>query len=565
MQTLSDARTNYDANLRIAEYLSILYESEQRGLSIQSQETSTPAPPTDTTAVATDRERIEADWRLWLGTLYPAYTRAGFAPRHIRLWDWLWSIRRGVSPRPFVPIWPRGGAKSTTAELGGVSLGARSLRNYCLYISRTQDQADDHVGNMATMMESPTFGEYYPAAASKLKGKFGSSRGWRRNRIRAANGFTVDAIGLDTAIRGRRLDIDRPDLIILDDIDSDIDSPAEIEKNISALTKKILPAGSNDLAVLAVQNLVHPYGIFARLARHNDQDADFLADRIVDGPTPAIEGYDDEQRADGKFYITAGTPTWKGQDLATCQRQVHLWGRSAFLSEAQHEVDEPTGGIYEHVTFLHCKPADVPELEAVEVWVDPAVTNTDKSDSMGIQCDGRGVDGRIYRLYSWEGKASPLEALKLAVEIGMMHGATTVGIETDQGGDTWESVYAIALRHLGIGPEHGEWAPAMAQAKAGAGYGPKAHRASQMLIGYETGVFVHVIGTHRKLELALRRFGIRKPYDLADAAFWSWTALVEGREQGVAVVRRENTITVPEMAYGLAARASGGRPGLHYR
>ena len=70
--------------------------------------------------------------------------------------------------------------------------------------------------------------------------------------------------------------------------------------------------------------------------------------------------------------------------------------------------------------------------------------------------------------------------------------------------------------------------PRFRSEKAGAGRGPKAHRASQMLASYERAEIVHVSGTHAVLERALRRFPKTKPYDLVDAAFWSWLDLTGG-------------------------------------
>jgi hypothetical protein len=71
--------------------------------------------------------------------------------------------------------------------------------------------------------------------------------------------------------------------------------------------------------------------------------------------------------------------------------------------------------------------------------------------------------------------------------------------------------------------------PGFTSAKAGAGgRGSKTHRAAQMLHDYETAHVVHVLGTHEVLERALRRFPRSKPYDLVDAAYWSWQDLTEG-------------------------------------
>jgi phage terminase large subunit-like protein len=169
-------------------------------------------------------------------------------------------------------------------------------------------------------------------------------------------------------------------------------------------------------------------------------------------------------------------------------------------------------------------------LERVVVWVDPAVTSTDQSDAHGIQADGI-ADDIIYRLYSWEGRTSPDDVIRRAILKAVELGAECVGVETDQGGDTWQSVYDRvwdALVTAGAIPD-GAPKPLFRQEKAGAGHGPKAHRASQMLAAYERGEIVHVVGTHGPLEAGLRRFPLTKPFDLADAAYWAWHDLAGDR------------------------------------
>ena len=54
-------------------------------------------------------------------------------------------------------------------------------------------------------------------------------------------------------------------------------------------------------------------------------------------------------------------------------------------------------------------------------------------------------------------------------------------------------------------------------------------RATQMLSAYERGEIIHVVnGTSDTLERALRRYLIRKPFDLVDAAFWGYHGLLRG-------------------------------------
>jgi hypothetical protein len=477
------------------------------------------------------RQRLEAKrqakhapdvWRDWLTLLFPSYISAGFAPRHEAFWQWVWAIRRGARPLPFVAIWPRGGGKSVSAEIAAVAIGARDVRDYVWYCCETQPQADKHVETIGDMLESPTFGVYYPDMGQPEVGKYGNPKAWRRSRLWTRAGFTIDAIGLDTAARGARVKENRPGLIVLDDVDAKHDSPGTMEKKIEIITTSLLPAGSNDCAVLFVQNLMTPDSVASRLV---DGRADFLLDRMVSGPFPAIEGLTHHQNEHGQFVITGGAATWDGQNLETCQEQINTWGLSAFLQEAQHEVDAPPGGMFDHLVYQHCTWAEMPDLVRIVVWVDPAVTATDQSDSMGIQADGVAATGKIYRLWSWEAVTSPEDALSRAILKAVELGAESVGVETDQGGDLWRSTYERAWQTLADAGRVAGRKPAFKEAKAGAGHGSKAHRAGLMLADYERGNIVHVAGTHVTLERALNRFPKTKPFDLVDAGYWAWRDL----------------------------------------
>lgn len=474
-----------------------------------------------------ERRRPPEDWEGWLDEIFPTYIAPPFASYHVEFWQWLWSIEEGEPLAPFVAIWPRGYGKSTAVEVGVAAVAARKKRRYALYVSATQEQADRHVQNVAGLLEHPTFAKHYPAASRRRVGKYGNSQGWRRNRVRTASDFTVDAIGLDTAARGAKVDEDRPDLIIFDDVDEILDSPGAVTKNETILTKSLLPSRAPHATVLVAQNLIHDNGIVARLA---DGRADYLADRIVSGPHPAIQNLQTET-IDGRTIITGGESTWPAMTLEDCQREIDDLGISAYRAEKNHDVSLFENGIFGHVTFLRIDPSELPPIEEVEVWVDPAVTDTDKSDSHGIQADGRGVNGKCYRLFSWEGRTSPEDSLRRAILKARELKATRIGVETDQGGDTWRSVYEAAWRRLveeGLIPAE-EPLIAFVEEKAGS-VGPKAYRATQMLAAYERGEIIHVSnGTIDTLERALRRYLIRKPFDLVDAAYWGWSGVSSPR------------------------------------
>ena len=278
---------------------------------------------------------------------------------------------------------------------------------------------------------------------------------------------------------------------------------------------------------MGVQNLIHANSIFSQIV---NSEVDFLTNRVISGPHPAINDIAVKQ-IDGQFKIISGTPTWIGQDLETCQQQIQDWGYSAFMKEAQHDVEE-NGGIWEHIEFSHIDYDNLPDLIHGEVWCDPAISKTDDSDNNGIAAGGIDEDGTIYVIYSWESLASPVEVITKAILKCIELGFTAVGTETDQGGDAWKSVFYQSWQEIlknddisiidkdtavkrGIISEselndykyfdafiltNGEWEPLkrpkFKSAKAGAGHGSKVERNQKMLADYERGKVKHVTGTH---------------------------------------------------------------------
>lgn len=205
-------------------------------------------------------------------------------------------------------------------------------------------------------------------------GKYGASKGWRRDQLQTANGFYVAAYGMDTALRGVRLDEYRPDLICYDDVDKESDSPEDTEKIINGITTSIMPAGSSDCAHLFVQNKVLEEGLFGQLVSGK---ADFLYDREV-YEEPAVIGLETIRRTkeDGtpRYEITAGEATWEGQDLETCEFLINEWGLSAFLREAQHEVRGAGGYIFDPDQLYVLQPTELPPIRSACLAWDLAAT-----------------------------------------------------------------------------------------------------------------------------------------------------------------------------------------------
>lgn len=491
-------------------------------------------------------------WEEWVRATYPAYCRFSFADHHRDIWEWLWGLRYQRAPaQALVAILARGGAKSTTAELGTVAVARRRTRRYGLYVCSTQDKADKHVATIASMLESKLLSGQDPDLSDRQLSKWGAVRGWRRDRLWTKSGFILDGIGLDVAMRGIKVDETRPDYFVIDDIDERDDSLTTIEKKISALTESILPAGSPEMAVLAVQNLIHEDSLFARLA---DGRADFLLNRKVIGPIPAL--YDMEATAkDGGGWTVSGTPSWAGQDVAACNRLVATIGLTAFKRESQHEVESSAGSVFEHIEFERVDADALPDMVQTAVVVDPAVTATDNSDACGIIAGARDSDGNTYAYEAYEERMSPQSAIIKALRLCIKYRASVLVVETDQGGKAWDSVVNEAWRILteteSVPSDYRR--PTFMEQRAGKLQENKTERALRMLTDYEKGKIKHVKGpTITTLERGLRRAFIRKPFDIADAMFWLWFTL----RQTAPVDRTKMRGTAYTGKWGVARRYS---------
>lgn len=388
-------------------------------------------------------------WRKWLDTLFPASVRAGFAPRHVTFWEWLWAITLESVPQPFVGIWPRGGGKSSSAELGTAALGLRDARKYALYVRDTQERADDSVSNIGRLLESASVERYYPQHAQRRVTKYGTSKGWRRNRLWTAGGFVVDALGMDVAGRGAKLDDQRPDLLIFDDIDGRHDSPHVTDKKLTTIKESLIPAGTPNVGVIAIQNLITKHGVFARLV---DGTADMLATRVMSGPEPALIGMKTQTETDKatgqtRDVIVAGTPTWAGQGVKECQQLLDLIRLASFKREAQHEVKDREGALWTSDLIASTRVTQRAErYKRVVVGVDPSGGGTE----IGIIGGGLRYDGHveIFADATQKGALGPRNWAGATVDLYETEQADKVVGETNFGGDMVKANIAVVAPRI---------------------------------------------------------------------------------------------------------------------
>lgn len=440
--------------------------------------------------------------------------------RHARLWNWFEALTPGVRPRPCAEFWPRGGAKSSTAELGATRLGTRMVgvkgangvsevrpaRRFVLYVCGSQDQANKHVEAIRQKFED--------LGIERQVGKYGHSKGWKVDLLRTATGFNVLALGLDAASRGVKLDDFRPDLIILDDVDARHEKPELVQKKIETITESILPAGSSDCAILFIQNLIHSDSIASQLEKGT---ADFLLTREMSKAEPAVVGLEYEV-VDGVYKITGGEATWAGQSRETCEQQMNDWGRAAFMREAQHETETADDGLWQEswLDDHRISRRDLPALDRVVVGVDPS----GGSGQCGIVAKGRAGTGERAHYYMLEDATpeagtSPGAWADDAIDCYVRNEADAFAVEINFGGEMAETILRRAAKDKGVMIR-------VVQVHASRGKQVRAEPVAEVAEkGYE-----HHVGFWPELEKEKRKWksGMPSPNRL-DADVWAHTEL----------------------------------------
>lgn len=155
---------------------------------------------------------------------------------------------------------PRGHAKSTVMSFQNVLHAAvYGYRRYILLISDTSEQAAAFLEAIKAELDSNEL----------LLSDFGPQRGpvWKKNVILLKNGVRIDALGSGQKVRGRRHRERRPDLIVLDDVENDVQafSKPGRQRLESWFWGAVSKAGDRYTDIICVGTPLHPDSLLSRL------------------------------------------------------------------------------------------------------------------------------------------------------------------------------------------------------------------------------------------------------------------------------------------------------------
>lgn len=211
-------------------------------------------------------------------------------------------------------------------------------------------------------------------------------------------------------------------------------------------------------------------------------------------------------------------------------------------------MDVP-GALWERGWFKRCNEDEVPELVAVVIAVDPAVSEGAKSAETGIVLAGLGVDDVVYLLRDRTGKYSPKAWGTVVVTDYRDFDVDTVCGELNQGGNLVERNLAAIETPRKLKFE------GLTASKS------KAIRWGSVAGYWENGRVVHVGPARRwvKVEHQLTHFDPAKPdkeqlLDAGDAAVWALIACLGGRNDRKKLRALGKVDVWKAVAKGLAAR-----------
>ena len=299
-------------------------------------------------------------WEVWLKTIWPFWFEEDFSEDHRRYWDLFWEvihdIKVGRTPKPeslvTLLILGRGLGKSSCNEAARIMRGAILNTGYALIVSETDDQAQEHLGNMRMLIEHPEsrLTEFYPQMAIAessdiLKGLKTTDR---KEMFVCKNGFIGRSKGLTAKMRGIRVGTQRITDLAFDDVDDTDDSIGVSLGKLRLITASILPVLARENATVGYfQNLISENSVVNQVYTGK---TDAFARRTIIGPTSAFSTLDIDSSIDPKTgrlqhtILPTSIATWAGLDIYQAQRFLDNSGLQTFLAEYQNQFDQFKSG-----------------------------------------------------------------------------------------------------------------------------------------------------------------------------------------------------------------------------
>ena len=300
--------------------------------------------------------------------------------------------------------------------------------------SDAASQAETHLLTFKNELETNEYlkADYPELCTPKVVGSTGRSLAANAWRIIQANDFIFDANGIDTNSLGKKVFGQRPDLIILDDIEKGEKNYSEYQAGQQRRTVFDDIAPMNIYArMIIVGTTTMPNSMmdeFRKFAEGNrDQALEWITDQNVD-----VHYYPAIMTEDNGSERSVWPEKWSIEWL---QSQRHL------RDFAKNYMNKPVNLDGNFWTYEDIIIEEQEDYGNTIISIDPAVTKNKISDYTGIAVLSRGADDVIYVRDAFQLKVSPSELSERINTLVDIYEPGVIYVETNQGGDLWQDVF----------------------------------------------------------------------------------------------------------------------------
>ena len=299
--------------------------------------------------------------------------------------------------------------------------------------SDAASQAETHLLTFKNELESNEYlKEDYPELCTpKIVSSTGRSVASNAWRIIQANDFIFDANGIDTNSLGKKVFGQRPDLIILDDIEKGEKNYSEYQahQQLNTVFDDIAPMNIYARMII-VGTTTMPNSMMDQFRKHAEGHTGTELKWITD-QNVKVHYYPAIMTADDGSERSVWPEKWPIEWL---QSQRHL------RDFAKNYMNKPVNLDGNFWTFEDVIIEDMEDYGNTIISIDPAVTKNKVSDFTGVAVLSR-IEDKVYVRDAFQLKVSPQELSERINGLVDIYDPGVIYVETNQGGDLWQDVF----------------------------------------------------------------------------------------------------------------------------
>ncbi|MGJ5643215.1 hypothetical protein [Formosa sp. S-31] len=336
----------------------------------QYRENTSKATPIDLTETPAQKKKrmeyLEANPEEWKKYYFPHYCTSESAKFHR---DFFKRVLKNAEWYEVIS-WARELAKSVSVMLAVLFLVLTGKKRNTLLVSNSFENAKRLLLPYKSELESN----------NRIINDYGDQESlgnWEAHEFITKKGASFRALGAGQSPRGTRNDAVRPDVILVDDIDTDEEcrNPQRIKDKMNWIEDALYPtrSTSNPLLWIAAGNIISKYCCITEMAKKADHH-DIVNIRDKDGKS-----------------------TWPAKNTETLIDRV--LSKISWRASQKEYFNNPIslGDTFKEITYDKCPPLKY--CDEVIIYADPSTSNKDRGTNKQASYKSVGVIGRKGRKY----------------------------------------------------------------------------------------------------------------------------------------------------------------------